>query len=192
MHRPPGGIEPAGAGHRHPQDGAEEIIHQRIRLHKLPAQNLACEESKISSKEIKQLPLERCPVPFYIDRASRHFIEPHTGRQSSSRSRTVWLAPDPGIRPGLPVLLPDRSGPRAGCEFPLFDDQPQVPPQARLLQSFLIDDEIPLRRDVHFLNHHPYPSLDGSTKRKSNPLNLNIAACICWVTQNEARPQKDR
>jgi len=44
--------------------GLRRVQSRRIQLHKLPARNLACEESKISSKEIKQLPLERCPVPF--------------------------------------------------------------------------------------------------------------------------------
>lgn len=52
-----------GAGHGHPQNGAEEVIRHQIRLHNLPARNLACEESKLSSKEIRQLPLERCPLP---------------------------------------------------------------------------------------------------------------------------------
>jgi hypothetical protein len=40
------------------QGGAQEIIHQRIRLHHLPAQTLPCEELKIRSKEIQQLRLQ--------------------------------------------------------------------------------------------------------------------------------------
>ena len=55
---------PRGAGHRHPQDGAKEVIHQRIRPHTLPAQNLACQESKLGSKKVTQIPLEMCPVTF--------------------------------------------------------------------------------------------------------------------------------
>jgi len=35
----------ADPGHGHPQDGLEEILHRRIRLHTLPAQNIAPQES---------------------------------------------------------------------------------------------------------------------------------------------------
>ncbi len=53
----------ARPGHRDPA-GLPSPNHQRIRLHHRSAQNLAYEELKNSSKEIRQLPLERCPVPF--------------------------------------------------------------------------------------------------------------------------------
>src|SRR3990172_3496418 len=58
------GVRYLFSGHRHPQEGAEEVIHQRIRLHHLPAQTPPREESKPRSKEIRHLRLERCPVPF--------------------------------------------------------------------------------------------------------------------------------
>jgi hypothetical protein len=42
-----------GAGHGQPQDEAEEIIHDRIRLHHLSVQTSAREESKNNSMEIR-------------------------------------------------------------------------------------------------------------------------------------------
>jgi len=76
---PPGGVEPSRAGHRHPQEGAEEVIHQRIRLHHLPGQPFPCEESKSSSKKLRHLRLERWSGT--ISRCPRQHDSPHRAHQ---------------------------------------------------------------------------------------------------------------
>jgi hypothetical protein len=122
------------AGDGHLQNGAEEIVRQRIRLQHPPAQTLPYEESKSRSKEIKHLWLERCPVPFpakllrdRIDSARPGMATCRTGRRRSSAngygfsilpprlSRTKNRNPDPrksstygskGVRYLFPVPFP--------------------------------------------------------------------------------------
>jgi hypothetical protein len=62
--RGPTGIATAQPGIwiRLEQDPILALPHLRVQLHNLPAQPLAREESKIRSKKIRHLPLERCRV----------------------------------------------------------------------------------------------------------------------------------
>ena len=56
-----------GAGWTAPPRQAEEEIHLGIPLRNLAGHNLAGEESKGDPRKIRQLPVERCPVPYFSE-----------------------------------------------------------------------------------------------------------------------------
>ena len=73
-----------GAGWTAPPRQAEEEIHLGIPLRNLAGHNLAGEESKGDSRKIRQLPLERCPVPYF-----RYLISLRRSGRGSAGSGSV-------------------------------------------------------------------------------------------------------